>query len=48
MREYVYHGEAASAEIDKPKAIAQIELVRQLASEYSDDDILNIDETALF
>ena len=48
IREYVYHGEAASAEIDKPEAIAQIELVRQLASEYSDDDTLNMDETALF
>src|ERR1700709_189725 len=46
IREYVYHGEAASAEIDKPEAIAQIELVRQLASEYSNDDILNLDETS--
>lgn len=48
IREYISHGEAASAEIDKPEAIAQMERVRQLASTYHDDDILNMDETGLF
>ena len=48
IREYVYHGEAASAEIDKPESIAQMELVRQLAEEYGPDNTLNMDETGLF
>jgi hypothetical protein len=32
---------------DKPEAIVQIELIRQLASAYSDDSPLDMDETAL-
>ena len=48
IKEYIYHGEAASAEINKPEAIAQMEYIRQLCSEYHEDDILNIDETGLF
>ena len=48
IKEFVNHGEAASAEIDKPKAIAQIEKVRHLVLEYDPDDVLNMDETGLF
>jgi len=48
IKEYIYHGEAASAEINKVEAIAQMEYIRQLCSEYHEDDILNIDETGLF
>jgi hypothetical protein len=32
---------------DKPEVIVQIELIRQLASAYSDDSPLDMDETAL-
>jgi hypothetical protein len=48
IRECVNHGEAASAQIDKPDAIVQMEKVRLLATEYDIDDVLNIDETGLF
>ena len=48
IREYVQHGEAASAEIDNPDAIAQMEKVRPLAIKYDPDNILNMDETGLF
>jgi hypothetical protein len=48
IKEYIYHGEAASAEINKPEAIAQMEYIRQLCSEYHEDNILNMDETGLF
>jgi Fission yeast centromere protein N-terminal domain/Tc5 transposase DNA-binding domain len=48
IKEYIYHGKAASAEINKPEAIAQIEYIWQLCSEYHKDDILNMDETGLF
>jgi hypothetical protein len=48
IKEYIYHGEAASAEINKVEAIAQMEYIRQLCSEYHEDDILNMDETGLF
>jgi hypothetical protein len=42
IKEHVIYGEAASAEIDKPDAIAQIEKVRLLVIKYDPDDILNI------
>ena len=48
IKEYVTHGEAASAEINKPDAIAQMEKVRLLVSKYNPDNILNMDETGLF
>jgi hypothetical protein len=48
IKEYVTHGEAASAEIDKPDAITQMEKVRHLVIEYDPDDVLNMDETGLF
>jgi hypothetical protein len=48
IKEYINHGEAASAEIDKPEAIAQMERVRQLAAKYNPANILNMDETGLF
>jgi hypothetical protein len=47
-RLYINHGEAASAEIDKPEAIAQMDKVRQLAAAHNSDNILNMDETGLF
>jgi DDE superfamily endonuclease/Tc5 transposase DNA-binding domain/Fission yeast centromere protein N-terminal domain len=48
IREYVNHGEAASAEIENPDAIAQMQNLRRLVIEYDPDDILNMDETGLF
>jgi hypothetical protein len=48
IKEYVQHGEAASAEIDTPNAIAQMEKVRGLAIEYGPRDTFNMDETSLF
>jgi hypothetical protein len=48
IKEYVNHGEAASAEIDKPDAIEQMEKVRLLVIKYDPDDVLNMDETGLF
>lgn len=48
IKEFVNHGEAASAEIDKPDAIAQMEKVRLLVVKYDPDDVLNMDETGLF
>ncbi|ODQ69032.1 hypothetical protein LIPSTDRAFT_31013 [Lipomyces starkeyi NRRL Y-11557] len=48
IKEYVQHGEAASAEIDTPNAIAQMEKVRGLAMEYGPRDTFNMDETSLF
>ena len=48
VRTYVQHGEVASADIDNPESIKQIEKVRSLASEYHPRDVLNMDETSLF
>jgi len=48
IKEFINHGEAASAEIDKPDTIAQMEKVRLLVVKYDPDDVLNMDETGLF
>jgi hypothetical protein len=47
IREYVQHGEAGSAQTDKPDNITQMEHVRQLCTKYEERDILNMDETGL-
>lgn len=48
IREYVRHGEAASAHVNDPDNIQQMEKVRQLAAEYGEDNTFNMDETGLF
>jgi hypothetical protein len=48
IKEYVQHGEAASAEINTPDAITQMEKVRGLAAEYGPYNTFNMDETSLF
>ena len=42
IKEYVKHGEAGSAEINKPDAIQQMEIVRTLAAEYGADNTLRL------
>jgi DDE superfamily endonuclease/Fission yeast centromere protein N-terminal domain/Tc5 transposase DNA-binding domain len=48
IKEYVQHGEAASAEVDQPERIQQIEDLRTLTAEYEPRNVLNMDETGLF
>ena len=48
IKEYVQHSEAASADINSPGAIRQIEYVQTLALEYKPRNVLNMDETGLF
>jgi hypothetical protein len=48
IKEYVQHGEAASADINTPDAITQMEKVRGLAAEYGPYNTFNMDETSLF
>lgn len=48
IKECINHGEAASAQIDKPSALTQIEKVRLLATKYDPENVLNMDETGLF
>ena len=48
IRQFVLHGEAASAAINDAAAITQMQLVRDLAAKYEPRDIFNMDETGLF
>lgn len=48
IKEYILHGEAASAEVENLNAIEHMERIRSLASEYKPCNVLNMDETALF
>ena len=48
VKEYVQHGEAASANINNPEIITQMKDLRELCATYPDCDIFNIDETRLF
>jgi hypothetical protein len=48
IKEYVQHGEAASAEVNTSKAIEQMDKVRSLVAEYQPCDVFNMDETSLF
>jgi hypothetical protein len=48
IREFVRHGEASSAEVDRPEAIEQMHTIRAIAREYDLVNILNMDETGLF
>ena len=48
IKEHVQHSEAASAEIDTPNAIVQMEKVRGLATEYGPCNTFNMNETSLF
>ena len=48
IKEYIQHGEAATADIYSPANITQIEELRQLCATYADEDIFNMDETGLF
>jgi hypothetical protein len=47
IKEYVQHGEAASADINNPENLAQMERLRQLCKEYESRNILNMDETGM-
>jgi hypothetical protein len=48
IKEYVQHGEAATADIFNPLMIEQMNRVRDLCKQYRDKDIFNMDETGLF
>ena len=48
IKEYVQHGEAASADINNPEIIKQMNDLRELCATYADRDIFNMDETGLF
>jgi len=48
IKEYVHHGEGATADIDNPDNIRIMEEDRELASTYALSDILNMDETGLY
>jgi hypothetical protein len=48
IRQFVQHGEAATADIHSPANIAQMDGVRQLCMKYARRDIFNMDETGLF
>ena len=47
IKEYVQHGEAASAAIDNPDNLAQMERLRELCKEYELKNIQNMDETGM-
>jgi len=48
IKEYVQHGEAATADIYSLANITQMEELRQLCATYADEDIFNMDETGSF
>jgi hypothetical protein len=48
IKEYVQHGEAASAEVNLPERIQQMEDLQTLTTEYEPRNVLNMDETSLF
>lgn len=48
IKEFVQHGEAASAETDNLNAISQMNIIRSLAFQYGPYNTLNMDETSLF
>ena len=48
IKEYIFHGEGGSADINSPEAIQQMADLRILCATYADCDIFNIDETGLF
>jgi hypothetical protein len=48
IKEYVFYGEAASAEVDTPKAIVQIEELCQLCKQCLSKDIFNMDKSELW
>jgi hypothetical protein len=48
IKEYRQHGEGASAEVNTPVAIQQMENLRLECSNYHPRDIFNMDETGLF
>src|ERR1700710_2609554 len=48
IKQYTQHGEASSAAIDDPNNIRQMEALRNLCDTYDLNDILNMDETALY
>jgi hypothetical protein len=45
IKEFVYHGESASAEISNPERIKQMEAIRLECQAYAPQDIYNMDET---
>jgi hypothetical protein len=47
IKEYIQHGKAASAAIDDPDNLAQMDRLRELCKEYELRNILNMDETGL-
>jgi hypothetical protein len=48
IKEYVQHGEAASAAVEDPEHIAAMAHLCQLCTEYEPRNILNMDETGLY
>lgn len=47
IKEYVNHGEAGTAQVDKLENIRQMQVVRNKAKKYERRNILNFDETGL-
>jgi hypothetical protein len=47
IKEYEQHGEAASAAVEDPDHIAQMERLRLICTEHEERNILNMDETGL-
>ena len=48
IKEYVYHGEGGTADIESPENIKQMQENRDLAATYPPENVLNIDETGLY
>jgi hypothetical protein len=48
IKEYSFHGEGATADVDNPQMIKQIEECRALAATYPPENVLNMDETGLY
>ena len=48
IKEYSFHGEGATADVNNPQMIKQMEECRALAATYPPENVLNMDETGLY
>ena len=48
IKEYVYHGEGGTADIESPENIKQMQENRDLAATYPPENVLNMDKTGLY
>ena len=48
IKEYVYHSESGTADINSPENIKQMQENRDLVATYPPENVLNMDETGLY